>query len=74
MKDEMQMIQIDEESFDKLKEILGEKIKDKCDFCGEKITGKNFGLLSYDYTVCNSLLCLAEYFDKIEELKSEEKK
>ena len=63
----MEQIQIDKESFDKLKEALGKHIKDKCDFCKEKVTRDNFGLLAYGYTVCNSPLCLIEYFDKLEE-------
>ena len=62
----MEQIVIDKEAFKKLKPVLKPHLKDNCDFCGVKVTGDNFGLLAKDYTVCQSLICLTEYFEKVD--------
>ena len=53
-------ITIDKSAFDILKEALGDKIKDKCDFCEEKITKDNFGYISKDITSCKNIFCLTQ--------------
>jgi len=56
----MKEIQIDKECFESLKKAIGDSIKDKCDYCGKKITKDTFGLLSKDITCCNDLICLVQ--------------
>jgi hypothetical protein len=45
---EKQMVTLKPEEFKLLKSALGKDLKSKCDFCGRKITSKNYGYLTYD--------------------------
>lgn len=59
----MKEITISKKLFDSLKLLLKDYIKDNCDYCNDKITSDNFGILSKNVTCCNSFICLLEYFD-----------
>ena len=65
MTQKMSYITISKDVFNTFKkEMLREYIKDNCDFCGEKITKDNFGLLTRDVTCCNSTFCLVIAINK----------
>lgn len=66
----MEKIEISKEVFDDIKPLLKDYIKDNCDYCNEKITRNNFGMLSKNVTCCNHLMCL---FDLIKAAESDEK-
>ena len=56
----METITITKEAFDLIKDLLEEKIKENCDFCGCKIDSDSFGYISRDVTCCNFIECILE--------------
>jgi hypothetical protein len=59
-----QLITLKPEEFKLLKSALGKDLKNKCDFCGVKITAKNYGYLAKDTVSCKNIVCLTEAVQK----------
>lgn len=61
-----QLVTLKPEEFKLLKSTLGKDLKDKCEFCGTKITPRNYGYLAKNTVSCKNILCLTEAIDKEE--------
>ena len=64
-----QLMELKPAEFNLLKSALGKDMKDKCDFCGVKITSQNYGYLARDTVSCKNILCLTAAVHKEEDLE-----
>jgi len=72
--EKMKHIKLTEENFDKIAPRLKPFLKNYCNYCGEKITGKTYGFLSRSVTACKSLLCLTLAVSDLKEIKKIDRK
>ena len=63
-------ITLDKEIFPTIMKMLDLK-NVKCSSCGKRLRKDNFGLIHKDFYSCNSLLCLTEAIEIIENSKGE---
>jgi hypothetical protein len=61
-----QIISLKPKDFKFLKSALGKSLKKKCDFCGRRITSKNYGFLAVNTVSCKDLICLTRAIMKEE--------
>ena len=61
-----QMVTLKPEEFKLLRSALGKDLKNKCDFCGRRITAKNYGYLTVDTVSCKDLICLTRAIQREE--------
>ena len=66
------MIKLNKEKFEEMKKVLSPYIKDRCNYCGEKITKDNFGLLAKHITSCKSIFCMTHSIEDLDEIQKEE--
>lgn len=59
-----QLMTLKPEEFKLLKIALGKDLKDRCDFCGVKITSRNYGYLAKNTVSCKNIICLTEAIEK----------